>query len=224
MEEGEAMARVARSLCSCKVINEVTSVFVCQLIPQDKTMNILGYYFVRRDGWSWWYAQSTCISLAKILAEDLASNYLYDCCYCHQCLHSVGIWSDGGRPGPLLTTPFLATDTLKRGTVVNIDGQRSRIFSESVFQVNEGFYIKVANLISTSFSPWDLMTGRLESHTQQLSLMSLFHTTDQTLLGPYISSISSRWNSNWIPFGYGSLGDHALKPHNGGQKGDIKGL
>lgn len=53
MEEGEAMARVARSLCSCKVINEVTSVFVCQLVPQDKTMNILGYYFVRRDGWSW---------------------------------------------------------------------------------------------------------------------------------------------------------------------------
>lgn len=56
------------------------------------------------------------MSLAEILARDRVSNYLvvlviFYCC--HQFLHNGGIGSGGSEPGPLLTTPFLATDILK---------------------------------------------------------------------------------------------------------------
>lgn len=55
------------------------------------------------------------MSLAEILARDRASNYLVVVIFycCHQFLHNVGIGSGGSEPGPLLTTPFLATDILK---------------------------------------------------------------------------------------------------------------
>lgn len=64
---------------------------MCQVVPKGRAMSILGYCFVRRDGWTWSFAQSTCISLAEILAEDLPSNYFYYFYCCQQFLHSVGI-------------------------------------------------------------------------------------------------------------------------------------
>ena len=55
------------------------------------------------------------MSLAEILARDRASNYLVVVIFycCHQFLHNVGIGSGGSEAGPLLTTPFLATEILK---------------------------------------------------------------------------------------------------------------